>query len=380
MHCQSKEGEIGEFGDFESRSIQTSTEKGLSKDSMFGFDWHWRGETSARGKGPCPATQWTRTLQDLHSAFSCSLLEMLPLRLLIIAESCPKKQYRKDLSKTAKIIELLLTPNLIIQFDLDFRSNGLRRITAYIDHPLASFFLPNSSVQRSFCQDATLNLFLWLTGKKCSLSTITTIQRAHQRGVPGLAPLKELWQYVQMEKDKNRRLEKQEYEQGFLSWARAFFKENPAEVLTSGHSIVGTIRDEIRRRIQVTNSWPEQMASRADHNRQLNKSRYGHLAREYWHGETVLIPKDGDLRVKFSTNGPALLSRLGKKFHGKIQGYGSPPVIMFTKTAVALKVGENIVCEKSRKKLLGLKHGLKWVEQLDREVMHFEQQISRAIQ
>lgn len=210
MHCQSKEGAIGEFWDIESRSIQTLAEKGLSKDFVFGFDWHWRGETSARGRGPCPATQWTRTLQDLHNAFSCSVLEILPLRLLVIAGSCPKKQYRKNLSNRAKTIELVLTPNLLIQFDLDFMSNGLRRITAYMDHPSASFFRPNSSVQRSFCQEATLNFFLWLTGKKYSPSTFTTIQRAHQRGVPGSAPLKEVWRYVQIEKDINRRLEKQE--------------------------------------------------------------------------------------------------------------------------------------------------------------------------
>lgn len=85
MHCQSKEGEIREFWDIESRSIQTLAAKGLSIEFMFGFDWHWRGETSARGRGPCPATQWTKTLQDLHNALSCSMLEVLPLRLFIIA-------------------------------------------------------------------------------------------------------------------------------------------------------------------------------------------------------------------------------------------------------------------------------------------------------
>ena len=57
MHCQSKEGEVGEFWDIQSRSIRTLAEKVLSNDYVFGFDWNWRGETSARGRGPCPATQ-----------------------------------------------------------------------------------------------------------------------------------------------------------------------------------------------------------------------------------------------------------------------------------------------------------------------------------
>ena len=111
-----------------------------------------------------------------------------------------------------------------------------------MDHPSASFFRPNSFVQRSICQDAPLNFVLRLTGKKNSLSTFTTIQRQHRRGVPGSAPLKELWRYVQMEKKMDRRLEKQEYEQMFLAWAREFLKKDPAEVLKGGYSIEGTIR------------------------------------------------------------------------------------------------------------------------------------------
>ena len=47
---------------------------------------------------------------------------------------------------------------------------------------------------------------------------------------------------------------------------------------------------------------------------------------------------------------------------------------MLSKTGIGLKVGESIVYEKSRKMLLGLKHGLKRFEQLDREVVHFGQQ------
>ena len=38
MHCHSKEGEVGEFWDIKSRSIQTLAEKGLSNDCVFGFD------------------------------------------------------------------------------------------------------------------------------------------------------------------------------------------------------------------------------------------------------------------------------------------------------------------------------------------------------
>lgn len=60
--------------------------------------------------------------------------------------------------------------------------------------------------------------------------------------------------------------------------------------------------------------------------------------------------------------------------YGNIQGYGSSPVIIFSKTGIALEVGESIVYEEYRNMLLGLKHGLKWVEPLDREVTHLGQQ------
>ena len=88
----------------ESRSIQTLAEKDPSDEFMFGFDWHWRVETSARGRGPCPTTQRTKTQCSLHDALSCDLLETLPFPLLIIAGSCAKKQYHKTLSSRAKSV------------------------------------------------------------------------------------------------------------------------------------------------------------------------------------------------------------------------------------------------------------------------------------
>ena len=71
MHCQSKECDIGEFWDIESHSTQILAKQGLSKEFLFGFDWHWRREASARGRGSCPITQWTKPLQELHNALSC---------------------------------------------------------------------------------------------------------------------------------------------------------------------------------------------------------------------------------------------------------------------------------------------------------------------
>ena len=53
-------------------------------------------------------------------------------------------------------------------------------------------------------------------------------------------------------------------------------------------------------------------------------------------------------------------------------------VIRSSRPAIVLKVRERILFEKSRKQLLDLKHGLKWYEQMEREVNHLEQDRSRA--
>ena len=365
MHCQSKEGEVGEFFDIESRSIQTLAEKGLSNDYVFGFDWHWRGETSARGRGPCPATQWTKNQRDLHNALSRDILEILPLPLLLVAGSCAKEQSRKTLSSRARKIELVVKPSSSIEIDLDFRPDGLRRITAYMDYPSASFFRPNSAEQRSVCH-ASLDFFLWLTGKSCNPTTFSQTQRGHQRGVPRSAPPKELREYVRLEKGLDRGLEKQKYEPSFWTWAHGFLKED----LGREDSVAGTIRDEIHSRIRITNLGAEQSATRAKLNRQLNVSRYGYAIRVYWHGEAVRVPKNGDFRICVFADRPALLLRLGKTFLSKTLAYGSTIVIVFSEIGLALKIGEHVVYKKSRKLLLCLKHEVELVKQLDREVIH----------
>lgn len=312
MHCQSKEGEIGQFWDMESRSIQTLAEKGLSDEFVFGYDWHWRGEPSCRGRGPCPTTQWTKAQSILHDTLSCDILEILPLPLLIIAGSCTKKQYRKTLSNRARRLELVIAPDSIITFDLDFKSDGLRRITAYIDHPSASFFHPKVSAQISVRQDAAINFFLLLLGKDGVETTFIKRQAEHRRGVPGSAPLPELWQYVNKEEFLQRRLAKHEYEPSFWTWAHTFLKEDPAAILKRGDSVVGKIRQEIGDRIRTRNLEPERSAKIATNNRQRNATRYGYTTREYWDGHSVKVQNNGDFRLFVSGDRPALILRASK--------------------------------------------------------------------
>ena len=106
MRVQTKKGKAGEFWDSNNGSIQTLEKKGLSSSSIYGCDWHWRAEESARNRGSCRATQWSEELLSLHKSMSFHLLEFLPLPFLIVAGSCAKSGYRRTLAKRSKRISL----------------------------------------------------------------------------------------------------------------------------------------------------------------------------------------------------------------------------------------------------------------------------------
>jgi hypothetical protein len=75
LHCQSKKGDIGEFWDKESRTILLLAEKGFNNSLVFGFDWHWRAEHSARARGGnCPTTK--KEQRDLHDKVSEDILKL----------------------------------------------------------------------------------------------------------------------------------------------------------------------------------------------------------------------------------------------------------------------------------------------------------------
>lgn len=159
--------------------------------------------------------------------------------------------------------------------------------------------------------------------KSCSPTTFSQIQREHDRGVPGSAPLKELWAYVNLEKNLHTKLEKREYSPSFWSWAHHYLKEDLAAVLGRGDSIAWTIREKICSRLRNTNKDAEQLAKRANLNRQLNRSRFGYTIRDYWHGEAVRVTIRGDLRIHVSADRPALSLPLGKGSLREIRHMGA---------------------------------------------------------
>lgn len=252
MHCQSKKGEIGPFWDLESPSIQSLAQKGLGIEFMFGFDWHWRAETSACGRGGCSTDYWTEAQRNLHDTLSSDLLEILPLPLLIVAGGCARMSYCTTLLTRTRRIEIALASNFTIEFDLDFTLDGLKRITTYIPHPSTRFFQLEIFKQFSIRRDASLNFFLWLLGKDIIRGTSIERHPKHQRGVPCSAPLKDLYAYRATEWEVQRPLVENGYDIHFLTWARQYLKEDLAAILACKESIVGRIIELITQKIANT--------------------------------------------------------------------------------------------------------------------------------
>lgn len=133
---------------------------------------------------------------------STDLLEILPLPFLIVAGACAKDHYQRSLPSSSRRLVVTLDQETEITFDLDFRPLGLRRITAYVDHPSASFFQPNSAAKVCIRLYAVCDFFLWLIGRDCQEKTFAEAQLGHRRGVPGAAPLAELHGYGKMERSR----------------------------------------------------------------------------------------------------------------------------------------------------------------------------------
>ena len=246
MHLQTKKGRVGEFWGNQNSSIQALEKKGLSKASMFGFDWHWRAEDSARNRGICSASKLSKVLSSLHDSMSSSILDFRPLPFLIVAGSCPKKSYRKPLSDKAKSIYLIVKAYSTIEFVLDYRSDGLRRITAFMDHPAACYYRPKEVIENAISQDAVVNLFLWLLNRRSSRTAFSEVQTS--KTSVGRGGMEELHYYVEVKKKQRRRLEEEEYEPGFLFWAAIMSEEDPIRFLEQGLSIAEATKTEICRR------------------------------------------------------------------------------------------------------------------------------------
>ena len=247
LHIQSEWDVIGDFWDPRSATIRLLEEKGVKDEFTFGYDWHWRAEETFHDRKNCPARQWSRDLKAVHNDVSSDILEILALPFLITASSCARDNLRKKLSKAAKTLEVEIAPHLgTLKLDLDFRHGTLRRMILHVPHPTAGFFVnAKTRVAMAAQIDAGITFCLWLTGRKHDPNSFG---RAYSQSGPRsrkVAPLAEMYAYINQEREEQRLLCLEEYALPFRAWAGRYLGVDPASILSRGDSLAGAVHKEV---------------------------------------------------------------------------------------------------------------------------------------
>ncbi|KAJ4517713.1 hypothetical protein HRR78_003551 [Exophiala dermatitidis] len=344
LHCQSREGGVTKFCDKGSQTIQLLSKKGLGPDVVFAYDWHWRGEGSARGrKSTCPASRWTKEKLQMHHQMSHRLLEILPVPFLIVGGRCAKKHYQEGRKHLAKVLNVKLSGNTSIGFEILFKDQSVRRITAFVDHPVASTFNPNATAQYSLRLDAGLNFMMWLLGLPHDERSFTETGAKFQKGMPGSAPLKEVHEHMRMETNLNRTLTVLEYDSAFLNWASMTLQEDVFKMLDEGQSVARALRTRINNSISKGLLESEKFAAA---NRRRNAARYGFEFKELWDAEEVTLTAKGYISLHLSEERRALKILVpleARKRCLAAQAKNEKTVVFFTQTGVELKLGEDLI-------------------------------------
>jgi len=370
LHCQSKEGHIGKFWDYESPSIQALTAKGLSSEFVYGFDWHWRAEESARrpGRSSCPASAWPRAKRSLHDALSSEILEILSLPWLIVGGACAKENYHRTLSHNSRLLSLSLSSTVNVEFELDIRETSVKRITTYVPHPSSGFFHPSFSSNYAVILDANISFFLWLHGKEDTRSFFTATQSTIMKGIPGAAPLQELYSYRQREYTLGRKLAENEYKSSFLSWAAKYLSARPSAILDRGESlanvIIKKIGDSISAKARDRRLKGVKARGLSNAGRKSAALRYGHTFKQFWDGESVRVTQKGVFKIFLSENQPSLELTGRKALYDLVKKYSNPVTIHFAEDEIVLKQGGQVVFQKSSGTVEDMVQRARWVEQI----------------
>ncbi|KAF4556000.1 Hypothetical protein D9617_2g059670 [Elsinoe fawcettii] len=232
LHIQSKDSNFSDFFDDRNATMAMLSKKGVSAKFMFGFDWHWRGETTDewRSRTYCHFAKWPKQLRNAHDRFS---RECLALGV-----------------KTTLQSSRGLTVNGL-EFDLDFQEIHLRRIILYLPHPAAAFFTDrDTALTHSLKLDRGWEFMLWLVGKPYGLRTFVD-ELVHNRktGFQKCSITTNLWNYRQIEQSESRFLAYSEFKEPFLVWAARYLGVDPAGLLRQGESLFEAVSSKLRAKL-----------------------------------------------------------------------------------------------------------------------------------
>lgn len=364
LHCQTMKGHVGEFWNPDSRTIQLLSAKGLSPEFIYGFDWHWRAEESARrpGKTACPTKRWPSAKRSVHDEFSRELLELLPLPWVIIGGGCAKDSYRRTLSPLSKQILVPLSDTVNLQIELDIQENGIKRIAIYVPHPSSGFFQPSLSLSYGIVLDTSISFLLWLQYKDGDSSIFTTTMSTIPRGVPSAAPFAELYGYRKRETTFGRKLTEHEYQPAFLTWAASYLPEPPLFVLGRGDSLADSLIKVVGDKISATKGLNGFNAVQTG--RKGPASRYRYEFKQIWDGQCVSVTKKGSFKIFLSDDQPSLELKGGRPLQAIVSKTSKPVTIHFSENDITLQQGGLVVFRKTCASIEGQDLRARWAEQV----------------
>jgi len=294
MHCPSQNRSCQSFFDRQNPSVRLLMDKGFTEENTYGFDWHWRAEAHQKHRR-CPIREYSTNLKSHHEVMTRTMLNLLPLPLLIVTGSCPWNNYLSTLSASARHIKVLIAKGVVATFALDFRLRGLKRITCHIPHPESLFYhktlqWEQDAMALALRTDSSLNLFLELAGHKIPsrdnyfLSSVSKNPRYRPKMLADIKsfrpdtssktdliqqqskqvckePIMECHGYVRKEKDLNVRLDISQYNQSFINWARATYGVVAEEVLEKGESFAFTVKWIMVEKVEAINKARLQVAA-----------------------------------------------------------------------------------------------------------------------
>ncbi|KAG8629980.1 hypothetical protein KVT40_001599 [Elsinoe batatas] len=253
LHVQSKDANYEKFFDKETPTIELLLQKGVSATRTFGYDWHWRGETTNefRGRSHCQFHKWPVQVRKAHDNFSKRMLEVVPMPFLVVHGACAKRAVQAFV-KAGKMSKSLQVGSLL--FELDYVETRLRRIILYLPHPTAGFHSDRESALTIGTQiDTGWNFMLWLTGRNYALRSFTDrFVRSRASAYYRCSPITHMWNYKQIERAEHRCLMLSEFSKPFLEWARKYLKQDLAALISSGSSLVNAVADKMRLKAEQT--------------------------------------------------------------------------------------------------------------------------------
>lgn len=220
-----------------------------------------------------------------------------------------------------------------------------------------------------------MNFVLWLHGIAFNPSSLVAASTEIKPGIPGAAPLPELWHYRRLEQSRGENLSEQDFTQSFLSWSAAYLAAHrgvvAVEILSSGGSLVNLLIDVLTSRMRDASQKKTLNDGYSKLRRKGNAGKYGYAYQLFWDGSEVRITQKGFFSMYIEEEDPPLRIFGGKGLFLKWRlAPDKPAIIRFLEDMVLLVHGDRIIFKQSVTSIRKDDQPERWDRQIELELLH----------